>query len=232
MKGQYDGLAYRQLKDLVNERGVTVEGDQRTKKNMIAALELADYREEMQREAEEHEAQQGDEASSPLERKLAGIVPGPKQRMVFGRDYTVSRNIVNEQMKVGNLPADYVHGWASLTPANGEDVGRWTSLGWIRVTTDMVSSDPNDTDKIYVKNFEDWNGYVRHKDTVLVVADRRLVEERKAGYTERWNEKVEKMYGKRGELTKDQVGDPSEGSGRTYRRTAQWKAEDMVEGGG
>lgn len=228
---KYESLSYPELRELVRDRKLDVPGDSRTKKNLVRALTLADE----QAALAEREAAKKDEEHEPetaLEKQLASKVPGPTQRMVFGRDYTVSRNVVNEQLKVGNLPADYVHGWASMNVGEGEDLGRWTAKGWIRVTTDMVSSDPNVDSKIYVKNFEDWNGYVKHKDTLLMIAHRRLVEDRKQGYTDHWNAKVEKMYGKRGSLTRDRVGDPSETSGRSYKRTAQWKAEDLLEGGG
>lgn len=226
----YEDLSYSELRQLVAERNIQVRGDARTKKNLLAALEAADERErDEQAQAEVSESET--EPKTELERQLAGMVPGMKQRMRFGRDYTRSHNIVEDMMRVRNLPAEYAYGWAGLTAANGEDVGRWTSLGWVRVTSDMVTSDPNVDNKIYVASYEDWNGYVRHKDTVLVIANRRLLEDRKQGYTRDWNQKVEKTYGKRGELTKDRVGDPANSSGRSYKRTAQWKAEELLEGG-
>lgn len=228
----YERWSYQALKKLAEDRDLNIPGDQRTKKSLIEALKVADMQDAEADEAAEAAEAAEQEPKSKLEQDLESKVPGPRQRMSFGRDYTVSQNVVNEQLKVGNLPSDYVHAWASLTPASGEDIGRWTNLGWIRVTSDMVTSNPNDPDRIYVKNYEDYGGYVKHKDTLLVIANRRLVEEREAGYRERWNSKVEKMYGKRGELTKDRVGDPAESSGRSYRRTAQWKAEEMLKGGG
>lgn len=220
----YENMSFSELKDLVDERELEVGGDARSKKSLIAALEYADAISETKATLDEAQ-----EAASPveseLEKKLAKLVPGPDTRIVFGRDYTRTTNPVNDDMQVRNLPANYTHAWPNMVLNQGEDMGRYLGLGWIRVTTDMVTSDPNRTDKIYVRNYEDYNGYVKYNDTTLVIADRRLVEPRKSDYLENWNRKVEKTYGKRGELTRDRVGDPSESSQRSYKRTSQWKAE-------
>lgn len=227
MSVAYEEWTYSDLKREVDERGLEVEGDARQKANLIRALEQDDA----PHDQEPHDqGQVVSDSGTSLEERLASIVPSHSGLRV-SRESGRSLNPVNDQMRVGNLPARYVHGWPSLV-GNGEDLGSWLALGWVRVTTDMVTSNPHDSSKIYVQSYEDWSGYVKYKDCVLVIADRRLVEERKKGHADHWNAKVQKTYGERGELTRDRVGDPSRGSGRSFKRAAQWKAEDMMNGEG
>lgn len=221
--GRYDDWKYVELKEEARKRSIGAMGDARSKKGYIQALERDDARRE--REAQpEPDYTQVSESETQLEAKLQERVPRGEQFHIWG-DRDAPRNRVNEQLKVKNLPAMYTHGWASLTIP--EDVGRWTGLGWIRATSDMVTDNPNDSTKIYLSNYEvHHDGSVRHKDCVLMIADRRLVEQRKKGYQRGWNAKVEKVYGERGKGTQAGVSD----RGSRFRRQAEWRPEEMFEG--
>lgn len=226
--GAYGQWPFDELRAEAKRRNLQPDGDLRNRKTYEEALELDDAREDDRQAQLQKEAQVHAEMT-PLERTLRERVPS---NVPFRVRETGERNPVNAQLQVRNLPANYTHGWASLSVAGGEDIGTWTGMGWIRATTDMVTNNPHDDTKIYVANYEEHQGgYVRHKDTLLMLADRRVVEERKAARSKHWNAKVEKVYGKRGELTQDRVGDPANSSGHAFKRHSQWSAEELIKGG-
>lgn len=220
----YEAMGYKDLKDELARRKITVPAEHRSVEGMKGLLRLDD-----DAKAPKGESEDPGELTE-VGAKLATLVPQPsaEQLRVIG-EIGENRNRVEEALRVRNLPADYVYGWASLNNG-GEDLGRWTSLGWIMCPAEMVTSDPQNTSKIFVSGYDLHMGsYVRKNDTVLVIAHRRIVETREAATTRSWNRKVESMYGEGGELRKDSYR--SQESGSTFRRTAQRTPEDLVAGG-
>lgn len=228
----YDHMGLADLRDLVEKRAVEVVGDARYRKNLVAALLTDDARRANAQEQERLEAAKAPsdpEKMSELEKKLAKKVP--QQQVRFTGTNRVF-NPVNEALTVRNLPGDYTFGWASLAVGGGQDVGHWASLGWIRAEASDCTMDPSDTSKIYVPSFEDYNGYVRHNDCLLMIANRRIMEQRKAAGLRRWQEKFEGLFGARGSSGETR-GAITDEAGHTLRTTSQWRPEEgMKEGHG
>jgi len=232
----YSKWSFKDIKAEVRRRNLRPLGDVRRRSVLLTALEHDDRsRQAKQVEAKERkehaEGVKSVEDMTDLEQVLAAKIPTP-DRLTVIRDDSLARNRVDEQFRVRNLPADYVYGWASLSAGNGEDIGNWTTLGWIRADADMVTNDPSNTRKIYVSNYEEWNGYVRNRDCLLMIANRRIVEQRKKARQDAWNARVEGMYGKRDSdsPTRDTVSDPTQSTGASFKRVAQWRAEDGLKG--
>ena len=232
MNKDYSGWTYNELRAEARARRLDVDGDARTKAALIAALTKHD--EDRAAEAErialsDSESPKDIDSMNEIERALFEKVPRPEVSLKVWGDRSANRNRVEESLRVKNLPADYVYGWASISAGDGEDLGNWLSLGWIKATADMVTNDPSNTRKIYVPQYEDASGFVRHRDCYLVIANRRIVEARKRTRASDWNDKVEATFDARGrdKAAKGTVVD----QGRQYRRTSQWRPEDgLTEG--
>lgn len=228
----YEKLGFNELKELTTKRGVRIEGDARQRKAHILALTNADAEELRTNELKRREkelAENADRERTELEQRLASKVPDRSVLRVWG-DVSANRNRIDESLRVRNLPADYVHGWASLAVAGGEDIGNWTSMGWIRAEASDCTSDPSDTRKIYVPNYEEYNGYVRNRDCLLMLANRRVVEQRKSETRADWNRRVERTFGPRDSNSVTRDVTMSE-EGFQFRRTAQWRSEDGLKEG-
>lgn len=232
----YDSMSYKALKDEAANRDLEVPQDARSKAGIAALLRRNDEeRAEAKavRERDKEPAVQSEDELSPLEALLKQRVPQPSVETLkaWGQE-PVNMNRVEEGLRVRNLPADYIHAWAALTGGE-EDLMRYTSLGWMMVTKDMVTSNPLDKTKIFVPSFDLHQGdYVRHQDTVLVIAHRDIVNSRVEVRNKNWNSRVESMYGKRGKLNEDKVVDPTEATSGNFRRSAQMTPEDMLSQGG
>lgn len=228
--GVYDKLGLSELRGLVEKRQLKVEGDSRSRKAHVLALENADATEAREREIKAREAalaENPNKQRTPLEEKLAKKVPDHGVLRIWG-DVSANRNRIDEQFRVRNLPADYVYGWASMSVAGGEDIGTWTGLGYIRAEARDCTSDPSDTSKIYVPNFEDYNGYVRNRDCLLMLANRRVVERRKQETRDAWNRRVEKTFGPRDSIRANRDVTMSE-EGFRFKRTSQWRPEEGLK---
>ncbi len=168
---------------------------------------------------------------STLEEQLAALLPN-----VVAREPGAKPNSFNELLKPQNLPSRFTFAYGSLSNS-GEDLARWTSNGWVRVPSKAMSKNPHVSDKIYLPiEWEDYNGFVMVMGCLLLIADRRIVEERKRGVTERWNERTTRSRGGRvGEKVSDRIVELDHG--RTYRRVSETglrevRAEDLFGGDG
>lgn len=228
----YDKWGLAELRAAAEKRKVEVAGDARSRKAYVLALENADSEQARDKElaAREKALQVDDKRErSELEQELAKKVPDHGVLRVWG-DVSANRNRVDESFRVRNLPADYVYGWASMSIAGGEDIGTWTSLGYIRADAKDCTNDPSDTRKIYVPNYEEHNGYVRNRDCLLMLANRRVVEQRKTETREAWNNRVERTFGRRDSIRANRDVTMSE-EGFQFRRTSQWRAEEGLKEG-
>lgn len=228
----YEKLGLAELKKLVAERGVVVEGDSRQRSAHVLALRNADEVARMREERARRDKELSEKAEgerSELEKRLAKKVPDQSVLRVWG-DVSANRNRIDESFRVRNLPADFVHGWASMSIAGGEDIGTWTSLGWIRAEARDCTNDPSDTSKIYVPNYEEYNGFVRNRDCLLMLANRRVVERRKDETKAAWNARVERTFGPRdSNAVRRDVTMSDEGF--EFRRTTQWRPEEGLKEG-
>lgn len=230
MASVYDHMGMDELRRLIEARRVEVPGDGRYRKNMIAGLVAQDQAAADAKDAEarrEALREKSPDEMSDLEKRLAKKVPTPSVRFTGGsRVY----NPVDATLQVKNLPAQYTFGWASMAIGGGQDVAHWASLGWIRAEARDCTMDPSDTSKIYVPSFEDYNGYVRYNDCLLMIANRRIIEDRKEMSRRRWNEKFEGVFGKRGS-TGEIRGAITDESGRTLQTSTQWRPEEGLKEG-
>ena len=230
MASVYDTMGMAELRQLIEARRTVVPGDGRYRKNMIAGLVAQDREQIEAKERATREAsmrEKSPDEMTALEKKLAQKVPSHTLR-VFSDDRVY--NQVNETLQVRNLPADYTHGWASMAIGGGQDVAHWASRGWIRAEARDCTMDPSDTSKIYVPSFEEYNGYVRYNDCLLMIANRRIIENRKELKRRSWNEKFQGTFGKRGS-TGEIRGAITDESGHTLQTTTQWRPEEGLKEG-
>lgn len=229
----YERLGMADLRELVQRRAVTVAGDSRLRKNLVEALVRDDrlkVNEEEARKREEALKPKSPDEMSDLEKRLAKKVPNHPSIRFTGPNRVY--NPVDEMLQVRNLPAGYVHHWASLATGGGEGIGAASAKGWVRAEARDCTMDPSDTSKIFVASFEDYNGWVKHHDCLLMIASRRIVEDRKAEGRRNWNAKFVGLFGDRGS-TRETRGAITDEQGHTMRTEAQWRPEEgMREGNG
>jgi hypothetical protein len=142
-------------------------------------------------------------------------------------------NPIQYMLTPQNLPAMFTYAWANYILNDGSQLGEYLSLGWKRVAIEDVTTDPDSRSKVYLPRFREHLGYVAVEDCLLVVAERRIIDQRKAASLDRWRDKVQRNHGGRnGDTVQDKVQTTgADGRSQTFMRTSEMRSEDLFGGG-